>query len=59
MRRGKHEQDTPDIAAVAAHSHRFFSWIGALDAPATARVDAGLKRALLSFTAARALNGAI
>ena len=37
----------------------FFSWGGALDRPATEQVDAGLKRALLSFTAARALNGAI
>ena len=35
------------------------SWLGPLDAPATAQVDAGLKRALISFASARALNGVI
>ena len=35
------------------------AWLAPLDAPATARVDAGLKRALISFAAARALNGVI
>jgi hypothetical protein len=35
------------------------SWVGTLDQPATQQVDAGLKRALLSFATARALNGAI
>jgi hypothetical protein len=35
------------------------SWVGTLDQPATGQVDAGLKRALLSFATARALNGAI
>lgn len=35
------------------------SWIGTLDQPATNQVDAGLKRALISFATARALNGAI
>ena len=35
------------------------SWIGTLDQPATSQVDAGLKRALISFATARALNGAI
>jgi hypothetical protein len=35
------------------------SWMGALDQPATTQVDAGLKRALISFASARALNGAI
>jgi hypothetical protein len=35
------------------------SWMGTLDQPATGQVDAGLKRALISFATARALNGAI
>ena len=35
----------------------FASWMSPMDAPATAQVDAGLKRALLSFGTARALNG--
>jgi hypothetical protein len=35
------------------------SWLGPLDAPATEQVDAGLKRALVSFATARALNGVI
>jgi hypothetical protein len=35
------------------------SWMGTLDQPASSQVDAGLKRALLSFATARALNGAI
>ena len=35
------------------------SWLGPLDAPATEQVDAGLKRALISFATARALNGVI
>lgn len=35
------------------------SWLGTLDQPATGQVDAGLKRALISFATARALNGAI
>ena len=33
------------------------SWIAPMDAPAMAQVDAGLKRALVSFASARALNG--
>jgi hypothetical protein len=33
------------------------SWLAPLDAPAMAQVDAGLKRALVSFASARALNG--
>lgn len=35
------------------------SWLAPLDAPATEQVDAGLKRALVSFATARALNGVI
>jgi hypothetical protein len=35
------------------------AWFAPLDAPATAQVEAGLKRALISFAAARALNGVI
>jgi hypothetical protein len=35
------------------------AWLGPLDAPATARVDAGLKRALVSFASARTLNAVI
>ncbi len=35
------------------------SWLGPLESAANAQVDAGLKRALLSFASARALNGAI
>ncbi len=35
------------------------AWLAPMDAPAGARVDAGLKRALISFATARALNGVI
>lgn len=35
------------------------SWLGPLDQPAMEHIDAGLKRALISFATARALNGAI
>ncbi len=35
------------------------AWLAPLDAPATTQVDAGLKRALISFATARALNGVI
>jgi len=35
------------------------SWLAPLDAPAIKQVDAGLKRALVSFAAARALNALI
>ena len=35
------------------------SWFTALDVPATQRVDAGLKRALVTFAAARAASGVI
>jgi hypothetical protein len=35
------------------------SWLAPLDAPATERIDAGLKRALVSFASARALNAVI
>ncbi len=41
------------LAAVAC------AWLAPLDAPATAQVDAGLKRALISFSSARALNAVI
>ena len=35
------------------------AWFAPLDAPASEKVDAGLKRALISFATARALNGVI
>lgn len=35
------------------------AWFAPLDAPATQQVDAGLKRALVSFASARALNAVI
>jgi hypothetical protein len=35
------------------------AWLAPLDAPATQQVDAGLKRALVSFATARALNAVI
>ena len=35
------------------------AWLAPLDAPATRQVDAGLKRALVSFATARALNAVI
>jgi hypothetical protein len=35
------------------------AWLAPMDAPATQRVDAGLKRALVSFATARALNAVI
>lgn len=35
------------------------AWFAPLDAPAADKVDAGLKRALVSFATARALNGVI
>ena len=35
------------------------SWIAPMDAPAMTQVDAGLKRALVSFASARALSGAL
>ena len=35
------------------------AWLAPLDAPATAQVDAGLKRALVSFATARALHGVL
>jgi hypothetical protein len=35
------------------------SWLAPLDLPATQQVDAGLKRALVSFATARALNAVI
>lgn len=41
------------LAAVAC------AWLAPLDAPASRQVDAGLKRALISFASARALNAVI
>ena len=35
------------------------AWLAPLDAPATAQVDASLKRALISFATARALHGVL
>ena len=35
------------------------SWLAPLDTPAIKQVDAGLKRALVSFAAARTLNALI
>jgi hypothetical protein len=37
----------------------FCAWLAPLDPPAAAQVDAGLKRALLTFATARALNAVI
>lgn len=36
-----------------------FSWLDPIDTQATEQVDTGLKRALITFAAARALNGAV
>jgi hypothetical protein len=35
------------------------AWLAPMDTPATAQVDAGLKRALISFATARALHGVL
>ena len=35
------------------------AWLAPMDAPATAQVDAGLKRALISFATARVLHGVL
>jgi hypothetical protein len=35
------------------------AWLAPMDAPATTQVDAGLKRALISFATARALHGVL
>lgn len=35
------------------------AWLAPMDVPATAQVDAGLKRALISFATARALHGVL
>jgi hypothetical protein len=35
------------------------AWLAPIDLPATAKVDAGLKRALISFATARALHGVL
>lgn len=37
----------------------FCAWLAPMDTPATAQVDAGLKRALISFATARALHGVL
>ncbi len=47
------------ILALSMATVILFSWIGPLDAPAIQQVDAGLKRALVSFATARALNALI
>ncbi|MBU1235598.1 MAG: hypothetical protein KJ634_00940 [Gammaproteobacteria bacterium] len=44
---------------LAAAAVIFASWMAPLDPPAAERVDAGLKRALVSFASARALNAVI
>jgi hypothetical protein len=49
----------PVVLALFMAAAIFFSWRGSLDSPATEQVDAGLKRALISFATARALNGVI
>lgn len=45
--------------AIAAMAVVLGAWLAPLDVPATERVDAGLKRALVSFASARALNAVI
>ena len=35
------------------------AWLAPMDTPATTQVDAGLKRALISFATARALHGVL
>lgn len=45
------------LAALAAMVA--FSWLGVLESAANAQVDAGLKRALISFASARGLNAVI
>ena len=42
------------VAAITA-----FAWLALIDTPAMEKVDAGLKRALISFATARALNAVI
>lgn len=47
------------VSLIAMLAVVFGAWLAPLDPPATAQVEAGLKRALISFAAARALNGVI
>lgn len=47
------------VLALFAAAVILCSWLGPLDSPATQQVDAGLKRALVSFATARALNAVI
>ena len=47
------------VAVIAMLAVVWGAWLAPLDAPATEQVEAGLKRALISFAAARALNGVI
>ena len=49
---GRGDVDPASLVALAA-------WFAPLDLPATERVDAGLKRSLISFASARALNAVI
>jgi hypothetical protein len=47
------------LLLLAAAAVMLGAWLAPFDAPATQRVDAGLKRALVSFASARALNAVI
>ncbi|MDP3354652.1 MAG: hypothetical protein Q8M51_02155, partial [Polaromonas sp.] len=47
------------LLALAMGTLVLCSWLAPMDAPAMAQVDAGLKRALVSFASARVLNAAI
>ena len=47
------------VLALAMASIVLCSWLAPLDAPALQQVDAGMKRALVSFATARALNAVI
>ena len=61
MRTGSHPLLTfrNAVAVIAMLAVVWGAWLAPLDAPATEQVEAGLKRALISFAAARALNGVI
>ena len=56
----KHQHKAKKMTvAIALIAMILSSWFALLDLPATERVDAGIKRALISFTTARALNAVI
>ena len=49
----------PILLVLAVAAIVLGAWLAPIDAPASDRVDAGLKRALASFATARALNAVI